>query len=142
MHFDPLLIQKFTSIDSSGKTKIQKTSQTEAIPDRNLLQKMLDSLPTLMQTAERKVIVKHGNVTLVSEPSKVITLIGRNYDYLKEWTKNISEDFITLELQEQLFLRSKYRTEISKNYRGCLWSKSTEKFKIFLKQFADFYWQD
>ena len=70
-----------------------------------------------MQTAERRVIVKHENLMSLFSFQSLQKNLGRNYDYLKEWTKYISEDFIILELREQSFLIPKYRIRISKEVR-------------------------
>lgn len=113
-HFDPSLIDEFPYVDSLGRAKSRKILQTGTIPDRNLPQKTLDLLTKNSETAERRVLVKHEIPSSLPSFPNLKKYFDRDYDYLKGWTKNISEDSIILELREEGFLIPKFHIEISK----------------------------
>ena len=121
-HFEQDCIESFPFTDAHGDKKIRKRLQTGSVPTLNLPVKTLDNLPGSSTPQQRRTIVRHdvpststasaSSVKRTPSFDDLKTYFKRNYLYLHDWTVNVSDSNIIVEMREPGYLIPKYYIQI------------------------------
>ena len=117
-HFEAEFVDSFPFTDKDGNKKVRKRLQTGAIPTLNLPVKQLDALPGASTLQERRTIVRHEEPSTSSGVSQLPTFddlkkyFKREYPYLRDWTTDVTDNVIIVEMREPGFLIPKYHLQI------------------------------
>ena len=120
-HFEAECIDSFPFTDKDGNEKIRKRLQTGAVPTLNLPVKQLDTLPGTSTPQQRRIIVRHDEPSTSSGVSQTPTFddlkkyFKRDYRYLRDWTTDVTDNVIIVEMREPGYLIPRYHLEIDES---------------------------
>ena len=120
-HFEAEFVDTFPFTDKDGNEKVRKRLQTGAVPTLNLPVKQLDTLPGSSTPQQRRSVIRHDEQPTSSGTFQPPTFddlkkyFKRNYQYLRDWTVNVTDDVIVVELREPGFLIPKYHLQIDES---------------------------
>ena len=120
-HFEAEFVDTFPFTDKDGNGKVRKRLQTGAVPTLNLPVKQLDTLSGSSTPQQRSSVIRHDEQPTSSGAFQPPTFddlkkyFKRNYQYLRDWTVNVTDDVIVVELREPGFLIPKYHLQIDES---------------------------
>ena len=120
-HFEAEFVDSFPFTDKDGYKKVRKRLQTGVIPTLNLPVKQLDALPGASTLQQRRTIVRHDEPSTFSGVSQLPTFddlkkyFKRKYPYLRDWTTDVTDNVIIVEMREPGFLIPKYHLQIDES---------------------------
>ncbi|CAB4016879.1 Hypothetical predicted protein [Paramuricea clavata] len=120
-HFEAECIDSFPFTDKDGNEKTRKRLQTGAVLTLNLPVKQLDTLPGTSTPQQRKIIVRHDEPSTSSGVSQTPTFddlkkyFKRDYRYLLDWTTDVTDNVIIVEMREPGYFIPRYHLEIDES---------------------------
>ena len=120
-HFEAEFVDTFPFTDKDGNEKVRKRLQTGAVPTLNLPIKQLDTSLGSSTPQQRGSVIRHDEQPTSSGAFQPPTFddlkkyFKRNYQYLRDWTVNVTDDVIVVELREPEFFIPKYHLQIDES---------------------------